>query len=46
MFLKNNSVVKIMSIPESTVKDHDLMNYQVIRESMAAGMIKLAKWIL
>ena len=40
----NNSVVKNLSIPESTSsKKHNSINYHIIRESVAAGIIRVGK---
>ncbi len=40
----NNSVVKNVSIPESTLsKKHNSINYHIIRESVAAGIIRVGK---
>ncbi len=40
----NNGVVQNMSIPESTLsKKHNAINYHVIRESVAAGMLRIEK---
>jgi hypothetical protein len=40
----NNGVVLNMSIPESTLnKKHNAVNYHVIRESVAAGMLRIGK---
>jgi hypothetical protein len=39
-----NSVVKNVSIPESTLsKKHNSINYHIIRESVAAGIIRVGK---
>jgi hypothetical protein len=40
----NNGVVLNMSIPESTLnKKHNAVNYHVIRESVAAGILRIGK---
>jgi hypothetical protein len=40
----NNSVVKNVSIPESTLpKKHNSINYHIIGESVAAGIIRVGK---
>lgn len=44
MYCDNNAVVKNVSIPESTLaKKHNAVNYHIIRESVAAGIIRVAK---
>ncbi len=40
----NTSIVKNVSIPESTLsKKHNFINYHIIRESVAAGIIRVGK---
>ena len=40
----NNGVVQNMSMPESALsKKHNAINYHVIRESVAAGMLRIGK---
>jgi hypothetical protein len=44
MFCDNNAVVKNVSIPESTLaKKHNAINYHIIREAVAAGIIRVGK---
>ena len=44
VFCDNNGVVLNMSIPESTLnKKHSAVNYHVVRESVAAGMLRIGK---
>jgi hypothetical protein len=43
-FCDNDSVVKNTSIPTSTLaKKHNSVNYHIIRESAAAGILRVAK---
>ena len=40
----NQGVVKNASIPDSTLtKRHNAINYHIIREAVAAGIIKIGK---
>ena len=44
MFCNNNAVVKNVSLPESTLsKKHNAVNFHIIRESVAAKMIRVGK---
>jgi hypothetical protein len=44
MFCDNQGVVKNASIPESTLsKKHNSINYNLVRESAAAGIIRVGK---
>ena len=44
VFCDNNSVVQNVSIPESTLaKKHNAINYHIIREAVAAGIIRVGK---
>ena len=44
VFCDNQGVVKNTSIPESTLsKKHNSINYHVIREAAAAGILRVAK---
>ncbi len=44
VYCDNNLVVKNVSIPESMLlKKHNAINYHIIRESVAAGMIRVGK---
>jgi hypothetical protein len=44
MFCDNQGVVKNTSIPESTLtKKHNAINYHIIRESAAMGIIRVGK---
>ena len=44
VYCNNNAVVKNVSIPESTsLKKHNAINYHIIRESVAAGMLRVGK---
>ena len=44
MFCDNDGVRKNVSIPESTLnKKHNSINYHVVRESVAAGIMRVAK---
>jgi hypothetical protein len=44
VYCDNQGVVKNTSIPESTLsKKHNAINYHVIRESAAAGILRVAK---
>jgi hypothetical protein len=44
VFCDNNSVVLNVSIPESTLaKKHNAINYHIIREAVAAGIIRVGK---
>ena len=43
-FCDNNSVVLNVSIPEPTLaKKHSAINYHIIREAVAAGIIRVGK---
>ena len=40
----NNGVVQNKSIPESTLsKKHNAVNFHIVRESVAAGMLRVGK---
>ena len=44
MFCDNNAVVKNVSLPESTLsKKHNAINFHIIRESVAAKIIRVGK---
>jgi hypothetical protein len=44
LFCDNQGVVKNMSVPESTLnKKHNAINYHVVRESAAMGMLRVGK---
>ncbi|KAL7526734.1 hypothetical protein ACHAWF_001888, partial [Thalassiosira exigua] len=44
VYCDNQGVVKNMSIPESTLsKKHNAINYHIVREAAAAGILRLAK---
>ncbi len=44
VFCDNNAVVQNVSIPESTLaKKHNAINYHIIREAVAAGIIRVGK---
>ena len=44
VFRNNNSVVLNVSIPESTLaKKHSAINYHIIQEAVAAGIIRVGK---
>ena len=44
VFCDNNGVVQNTSIPESTLsKKHNAINYHIIREAVAAGIIRIGK---
>ncbi len=44
MFCDNLAVVKNTSIPESVLaKKHNAINYHIIRETVAAGIIRIGK---
>ena len=44
LFCDNQGVVSNMSVPESTLsKKHNAINYHVIRESAAMGMLRVGK---
>ena len=44
VFCDNQGVVKNTSIPESTLsKKHNSINYHVVREAVAAGILRVAK---
>ena len=44
VFCDNNGVVKNTSIPESTLsKKHNSINYHVVREAAAAGILRVGK---
>ena len=44
VFCDNNGVVQNTSIPESTLsKKHNAINYHIIREAVAAGIIRVGK---
>ena len=44
LFCDNNAVVKNVSLPESTLsKKHNAVNFHIIRESVAAKMIRVGK---
>ena len=44
VFCDNNAVVKNVSIPESTLtKKHNAINFHIIRESVAAKIIRVGK---
>ena len=44
VFCDNNSVVQNVRIPESTLaKKHNAINYHIIREAVAAGIIRVGK---
>jgi hypothetical protein len=44
VFCDNNGVVQNTSIPESTLsKKHNAINYHIIREAVAAGIICVGK---
>eukprot|EP00804_Cyclotella_cryptica_P027065 CCRYP_013684-RA/>CCRYP_013684-RA protein AED:0.52 eAED:0.52 QI:0/-1/0/1/-1/1/1/0/78 len=44
MFCDNDGVLKNVSIPESTLnKKNNSINYHVVRESVAAGIMRVAK---
>ena len=44
IFCDNDSVVKNSSLPHSTIqKKHQSINYQMIRESAARGIVRIAK---
>ena len=44
MFCNNNAVVRNVSLPESTLsKKHNAINFHIIRESVAAQIIRVGK---
>jgi hypothetical protein len=44
VFCANNAVVQNVSIPESTLaKKHNAINYHIIQEAVAAGIIRVGK---
>ena len=44
VYCDNQGVVKITSIPESTLsKKHNAINYHVVREAAAAGILRVTK---
>jgi hypothetical protein len=44
VYCDNQGVVKNVSIPESTLsKKHNEINYHVVREAAAAGILRVAK---
>jgi hypothetical protein len=44
VFCNNRGVVKNVSIPESTLlKQHNVINYHIIQESVAAKIIRVGK---
>ena len=44
VFCDNNAVVQNVSIPKSTLlKKHNAINYHIIREAVAAGIIRVGK---
>ncbi|KAL7528642.1 hypothetical protein ACHAWF_002638 [Thalassiosira exigua] len=44
VFCDNQGVVKNTSIPESTLsKKHNSVNYHIVREAVAAGILRVAK---
>ena len=44
VFCDNNGVVKNTSLPESTLqKRHNAINYHVVREAAAAGILRVGK---
>jgi hypothetical protein len=44
VFCDNNAVVKNTSIPESVLqKKHNAVNYHIIREAVAAGILRIGK---
>jgi hypothetical protein len=44
VFCDNRGVVKNVSIPESTLaKKHNAINYHVVREAVAAGILRVGK---
>ena len=44
VFCDNRGVVKNVSIPESTLmKKHDVINYHVVQEAVAAGILRVGK---
>ena len=44
VFCDNNGVVQNTSVPESTLsKKHNAINYHIIREAVAAGIIRVGK---
>ncbi len=44
VFCDNNAVVRNVSIPESTLsKKHNVINYHIIQEAVAAGIIRVGK---
>ena len=44
VFCDNQGVVKNTSIPESTLsKKHNSINYHIVREAAAAGILRVAK---
>lgn len=44
VFCDNNAVVQNVSIPESTLaKKHNAINYHIICEALAAGIIRVGK---
>jgi len=44
VFCDNRGIVKNVSIPESTLmKKHNAINYHVVREAVAAGILRVGK---
>ena len=44
VYCDNQGVVKNTSVPESTLsKKHNSINYHIVREAVAAGILRVAK---